>query len=456
MRSRLHQLNHRVLASGLMLSTFAALAPSAAISSVPSSAEGPSLTVEQAWLQESNPLRRRPDLAATADTALVSSLDGAYRQRWGRQRLLGFGRIDSTHYAAESGLDHESYRVGALAELETVGDLGARLNWGRQREALEGQLRIDPSTGQRRQQMLEQFGGTLQWGVRRRWSMASEWQHEQLQPNSPQVWWPGYEQDTWRLQLRGDVAQTVFWSLGRRHVDGVQKAVDTPSVLIPAVDYRLGVWDLEWSWRRRPGDGITLRGSTGSGERRAQATSVGVDTVLGKAFNAASASAIKSVFVDIRWQPTVPWSVQATVSRDRGQQTQATQTLINGDGLLLQGANDVRQVRLGLQWDLGSRWQLAINRHRMDRLGEQLWLLGTDQLLAPSSPLLRWQDRLDRRSVGLSWQMNRRAMAQCSVRQERRSGRGADDLVGTSDPHTLLWTDRLWRCSLRWQLVEPR
>lgn len=413
--------------------------------------QGLALAVEQAQSRESNPLRLRPEAPSVADSAWVSAADGTYRHRWGRQQLMGFGRLANVHYSNQSTLNHDTYRLGVLADFETVGDLGVRLNGLRQRDALEGQLRLDPETGQRRLQTLEQLGASLLWGTRRWWTLQSDWQHESVQAHRPQVWWPGYEQDTWRLQIRTDPRKTLFWSFGRRQLEGVQKAVDNPSARSPGVNYRSGTWDLEWSWQHRPGDALTIRGATGHGQREPQVAGLAEGTSPGA--NITSESAIKSLFAEIRWQPLAKLSVQAMASRDRGQQTQATQSWVNGEGLALQGANDVRQNRVGLQWDVHPRWQLAVSRQQLDRMGEQSWYWVTGQSTLFSPPLQTWQDRLERRTLAISWQVSRRALAQCTARLEERSGAGVDAARATLQPQALLWKDRLVLCSLRWQLV---
>lgn len=417
------------------------------------SQEGLSVAIEQAVLQEANPLQARPGLPTSPDTASISILDGAYRHGWGRQRLVGFGRLASTHYANEGALDHQAYRVGARLDLETAADLGARLSWQRQQDALEGQLRLDPSTGERRVQTFEQRGAAFQWGVQRAWSLEAQWQREELQPNRPQTWWLGYGQDTWRLLARGDFAQTLFWSLGRRLLQGTQAAVVTPSGASPEVDYRLAVWDAEWSWVPRPGDGWTLRMSTGRGQRRWLLSAAGAQAqaMADSLPQASTESAIHSLQTEVRWRPVVPWSLNLAASRDRGQQSQGYEAGIGEAGFLLQGANEVRQARVGVQWDLGFRLQLRLDWHVIDRLGSQSWLFGINQPWLPT-PMLRWRDRLDRRSLGLSWDLTNRVTARCVVRRELRSGRGFDDEWSGQDPDLVLWRDRQWQCSLRWRL----
>ncbi len=430
-----------------------AKAQSQSMTTAATAQEGISLAVEQAVLRESNPLRFGPEERTPADTAAVSVLDGAYRHGWGRQRWLAFGRLARTHYANESALDHETYRVGARVDWETLANLGARLSWQRQQDALEGQGRLDPITGDRRLQMFEQLGTVIHWGAQRRWGLEAQWQHEQLRPNRPQTWWPGYEQDTWRLRARGDVAQTWFWAVGRRELEGQQAAVATPTGVSPEVSYRMGVWDVEWNWVPRPGDGLTLRVANGRGLRQ-WLTATGINVLEnqdGASGQASTDSAIKSLQAEIRWRPIMPVNLSAALSRDRGQQVQGYETGISGAGFILQGANEVRQARLGVLWELGHSRQLRIDWHVIDRTGSQSWLLDVNQQLL-STPMLRWQDRLDRRSLGVGWDITRRASAQCAVRQELRSGRGFDDGLSGLIGRPLIWRDTQWQCSLRWRI----
>ena len=402
---------------------------------------GPSVAVEQAWLQERNPLRIRPDLPAAPDSASITSLDLSYRQPLGAQQLQAFGRISGVRYSNQAALDHEPYRVGIRWELQSAKQLGASLNWHRQQEALEGPVRLDPQTAQRRQQTLEQFGGALQWGTQRRWSLLADAQHDRLQPSHPQVWWPGYEQLTGRLRVQGDIAQQVFWSITRRQQDGTQAAVEAATAVGPGVDYQLGVWDLEWSWRPKPGQALSLRGSTGQGRRQSQGSSV---------------SDIQGASAEVNWRLTTPISLQALVSSDKGQQVWGTQALVEGEGIVLQGANEVRQARLALRWELGRRWHVLLSRHFMERMGEQSWTASANGKALGSLTPFHWQDRLDRSALGITWQPHRTVLAQCVVKRESRYGVGANDQLGTSGSSTLEWSDKQWLCSVRWQAVLAR
>ncbi len=427
-------------AAGLLLSACGAAGQSAPMANSPELV-GPSVAVEQAWLHERNPLRVRPDLPAAPDSASITSLDLSYRQPWGAQQLQAYGRLSGVRYSNQAALNHEPYRVGARWELQSAQQLGASVSWHRQQEALEGPVRLDPQTAQRRQQTLEQLGGALQWGTQRRWSLLADAQHDRLQPSHPQVWWPGYEQLTGRLRVQGDIAQQVFWSLTRRQQEGTQAAVEAAPAVVPAVDYRLGVWDLEWSWRPKPGQALSLRGSTGQGRRQSQGSSV---------------SDIQGASAEVHWRPTTPISLQAFVSSDKGQQVWGTQALVEGEGIVLQGASDVRQARLALRWELGRRWHVLLSRQLMERMGEQSWTAHADGKALGSSTPVRWQDRLDRRSLGITWQAHRTVLAQCAIKRESRNGFGATDPMGTPGSSTLEWSDRQWLCSVRWQPVMAR
>ena len=412
------------------------------------------LALEQSWVQERNPLRLPPGQSAVGDAASVSTIDGAYRGSWGRQRWSGMGRWSSTHYADEAALDHEAYRLGATLDLQTAGDLGARGTWRQQREPLEGQLRLDPSTGQRRQQTVEQYGAALLWGLQRRWTMELQWQQEQLQPNRPQPWWPGYAQDVWRLQLRGEAAGAVVWALGRRELMGVQAAVPLANGTQPALDYRQALWEGEWTWVPRPGDAWTVRAATGQGSRTWRPPA-GSDPASADPSTRRIELAARSLHSELRWRPGSHWSVQAQWSRDQGQQAQASASWIDSAGLVLQGASDVRQARVAVQWDFSHRASVYASWSRIDRIGRQSWTL---ESLSAALPLAdqAWQDRLDRAGLGVSWQLAQGLSLRCAAQQDERRGTPLDNRTLPGSSPTVLWRDSGVQCGLRWVALRVR
>lgn len=420
----------------------------------PAGADRGTLAVEQAWMHERNPTRLAPGLPTAADVARMSMVDGAYSGTWGRQRWSGTGRWSSTHYANEGALNHEAYRLGTALDLQTAGDWGARASWRQQREPLEGQLRLDPDTGQRRQQTVAQYGAALLWGLQRRWTMELQWQHEQLQPNRPQPWWPGYEQDTWRLQLRGETAGAWTWAAGYRAVEGVQAAVTATGGTQPAQDYRQGLWEAEWTWVPRPGDAWTMRAGTGHGSRAVRLQADSAPEVVEPATRTTELVA-RSLQSELRWTPSSHWSVQALWSRDQGQQAQASAAWIDTAGLLLQGASDVRQARLAIQWAFSHRASIFASWTRMDRIGRQSWTL---ENLSNSLPLAdqAWQDRLDRVGVGLSWQLAHGMSLRCTAQHDEKRGTPLDYRLPSAGNSNLLWRDAGIQCGLRWVALRTR
>jgi hypothetical protein len=134
-------------------------------------------------------------------------------------------------------------------------------------------------------------------------------------------------------------------------------------------------------------------------------------------------------------------------------QSQATLNLLERTGLALQGATDVRQARLSLQWEPTRRVQVWAGMQRVERLGRQAWMWEGGPMTLNLEET-RWQDRLDRRSWGLAWQLSQDVSLRCkALRELKRGGAvpGQDPRPGEADAQTVLWRDRGWQCSLGWQ-----
>lgn len=415
---------------------------------------GLAVSVEQGLLLEHNPLRRSPQEiesgAGGSDSAWTSTLGGRFGGTWGRQRMTVYGRWSQTRYEQRRELDHESHQAGWTLDLQTIGDLTGRLTALRRQDPLEGQARVDPVTGERRLQSLEQLGGTVQWGLQRRWTLELQWQHDRMQPQQPQTWWSGYEQDTLRAQWRwaaGDQAhQPASWALGWRALRGTQFGVTTPTGSQPAQDYRQGVWESEWAWRPRPGDLLSLRAARGQGQREWSSDQA-------PAMPPATDQDIRSAAAEWRWQPRAQWSVQVQVARDLGLQTQTTLNLLEATGLALQGATDVRQARVSVQWEPTRRVQIQAGVQRVERLGRQAWMW-EGRSAALNLDETRWRDRLDRRSWGLAWQLAHQVSLRCTAMREVKLGGtvlGPSPSTDEADAQAVLWRDRGWQCSLGWQ-----
>lgn len=427
---------------------------SAQASPFSSPTSGVTMSVEQGLLIEQNPLRQSPLEVGPgnggSDTAWVSTLGGQFGGTWGRQRMTAYGRWSQTRYERRHKLDQTSYQAGWALNLQTVGDVGLSLTAQRRQDPLEGQARLDPLTRERRLQGLEQVGGTVQWGLQRCWALELQWQHDRMQPNQPQTWWSGYEQDTLRAQWRwaaGDQAhQPASWVLGWRALRGTQFRVATASSSQPAQDYRQGVVESEWSWRPRPGDLLSVRAARGQGQREWQSGQA-------SATPPATDQDVRSAGAEWRWQPRAQWSVHAQIARDEGMQSQATLNLLERTGLALQGATDVRQARLSLQWEPTRRVQVWAGMQRVERLGRQAWMWEGGPMTLNLEET-RWQDRLDRRSWGLAWQLSQDVSLRCTALRELKRGGavpGQDPRPGEADAQTVLWRDRGWQCSLGWQ-----
>lgn len=409
------------------------------------------IALEQAWVHESNPLRLAPGQPRAADSAGTSAVEGSHEVRWGRQRWSGNGRWSSTRYANEEALDHEAYRWGMTLDLQTAGDLGARAFWREQRDPLEGQLRLDPQTGQRRLQTIEQQGVSLLWGLQRRWTMELQWRHDQLEPNRPQSWWPGYEQDSWRLQWRGQTAGLMNWGLGRRELQGTQFAVATGSGQQPALEYRQGAWEAEWAWTPTPAQSWVVRVAQGEGSRTWSTGALEENPAIPR-----MEQGVRNLQAEWRWRPQGPWSLQAQWSRDQGQQAQAAATWVDAQGLLvLQGASDVRQARAALQWDFTHSASIFASWNRIDRIGRQSWTL--DPLSAAGSLADQvWQDRLDRWALGWVWQLAHGVSLRCAAQHEARRGTALEPVNARDQTALVLWRDTGLQCSVRWAALRRR
>ena len=147
--------------------------------------------------------------------------------------------------------------------------------------------------------------------------------------------------------------------------------------------------------------------------------------------------------------------MQAQWSRDQGQQAQASASWIDAAGLLLQGASDVRQARLALQWDFSHRASVYASWTRMDRIGRQSWTL---ESLSAALPLAdqAWQDRLDRVGVGLSWQLAHGLSLRCAAQHDEKRGTPLDNRQASSNSATLLWRDAGLQCGIRWVAMRTR
>lgn len=416
--------------------------------------QGLTVSVEHGVLVEHNPLRQSPQdmelKSGGSDTAWVSTLDGRYGGRWGRQSMSAYGRWSHTRYEERHELNQIRYLVGWVLELQTQGDLGGRLTAQRRQDPLDGQTRLDPVTGERRLQQLEQVGGALQWGLNRRWAAELQWQHERMQPNQPQTWWSGYEQDGMRFQWRwaagGEGHHPASWVVAWRELRGMQYGVATATSTQPALDYRQGLLETEWAWRPRPGDLLSLRAARGQGRREWQPGQ-------NLATPPTTEQDIRSLGAEWRWQPRAQWSVQAQMARDEGLQSQATLTLLERTGLALQGASDVRQARLSLQWEPTRRVQVLAGVQRVERLGRQAWTWAEGPFSLNLAET-RWRDRLDRSSWSLGWQLAHDVSLRCTVMREIKRGGVVDTESSGSAAagyQSVQWRDRGWQCSLGWQ-----
>jgi len=435
----------RLMGRGAKTALWAALSVAnglAAAAADPVAEQGLVWMIEQARLHERNPLRTATESAAS-DAAWTSAIEGRYAGGWEGQRFSAFGRWLTTRYDQQDALDHRAYRTGMAWDLRTAGDWGARLSWDRRQDPLEGQVRTDPETGSRRVQSLEQAGGILRWGVHRRWGLDLHWVRERMDPNRPQPWWSGYEQDNWRLQWRGEWSRRSSWGLGYRRVMGTQFAVDAPASSQPAQDYRVALWEAEWGWQPREGDLLSLRLAAGDGQRQWMTPATGLAPP-------SNSQVARSLAAEWRWQPTAHWSLRTQIGRDEGQQTQGVITALDRVGLALQGASDVRQARVGLQWEPTRRFQTFAGWQRVQRLGRQTWMF-TEGGSVGGLDEARWQDRWDRTSWGLSWQLGHGLSLRCLAQRETKRGSGFGTLVATSTPDRLVWRDTAWQCGLGWQ-----
>lgn len=390
---------------------------------LPEGSRGWRLGLEQRRVHESNALHRSSIAGERADTASTSAVDGALAVVEGRQQAGAWLRLESTRYGTLGELDHEAYRARAHWHWDTVSDLSARARWQRQRDVVDGDLRIDPISARRREQTLEQSALELQWGGARPWGLMGRWQRDRVEEPPTAFSVPAFSQTTAGVNLQFRPQASWDAALGWRTVNGIRDE----TLSTPATRFDQSLWDALLRWHSRPGDELLLSAAAGHG----------------------GGQRLRSLHADIRWQASGHLSTALRWWRDEGQQARISTPLQDLGSLSTVGAADSTLAAWTLQWDLAPRWSLALLAQRTQRSWYRELSLGTDD---SAGGALRFglRDRVKRLGLQLNWSIARGWGLGCGLRREDRRDR---DAAGGSSAWA--YRNRMVDCSLRWAM-PPR
>ena len=391
---------------------------------LPEGASGWRLGLEQHLMRESNALYRSGTAGERADSASTSALDGALAVSAGRQQAAAWLRLERTRYETLSELDHEAYRARAHWNWDTVTDLSVRTRWQRQRDVIESDLRVDPLSGRRREQTVEQSALELRWGGARPWGLMGRWQRDRVEEPPTAFSVPGFAQTTSGLSLQFRPRAAWDAAIGWRTVRGVREETTAS----PPSRFDQSLWDTQLRWQSRPGDLLMLSAAAGHG----------------------GGQRLRSVHADLRWQATGRLSTALRWWRDEGQQARVWTPLQDLGSLSTVGAADSTVAAWTLQWDLAPRWSLGLLAQRTERSWFRELSLGTDGSSSGDALRVGLRDRVDRLGLQLNGSLARGWGLSCGLRWEDRRDR---DAVGGSSAWS--YRNRVVDCSLRWG-VPPR
>ena len=394
------------------------------------------LALSQAWLHDSNLLRRPSALQPMADTASITALDLGLRHAWGRQEGLLQGRLEHAQHAGSPILDHTAHRATAQWLGETVGGLSARVQLRSQSDLAPDDLRLDPLTGRRNEQHIGQGLLQLRWNAAGPLGLEWQRQHDAVRETADWSVLRNFRQTTQSLGLlwRSDGGSTagVAW----REVQGRQPGADAlaltsdPDALdregLPIV-YRQRLMDAQLSWRD-----LNLRWTQGQGQRN------GVDQDLGSLQAQGRLS----------WHPD--WRLIVRVLRDRGQQSRILEPLLPTASLLALSALDTRDVRVDLSWEASPMLQFHASAAWTQRRWQQglgAWIEGAQAITGVGE---LWQDRTQRARLGLRWTWRPAWSLSCQFGQDRRTA--PQSLAVASGPSDIPggWRAQTVMCGLRW------
>ena len=408
-----------------------------------------------------------------ADTAANTTLDLAWRGEWGRQQASAYGRLDGTRHRGSGVLDHTAHRAGAIWDFETAGELSGRLLARRQFDLAPDDLRIEPLSGRRNEQQIEQALALLRWNARGRLGLELLRQHDAVRETASWSLLRNFSQDTSSLGLlwrshggsgagggassSGGGAAWGGWELGLawREVDGRQpasavqpEATEGLQNRVPELDYRQRLLDLQgriggssaaalaWRWARGHGDrAVTL--ASGSSDEPATPTRLRQD--------------LNSLMLEARWRWLPSWTFVARSLRDQGQQARVLEPLTATANLTALSASDTRDARVEIHWEPGPRWQAYATGGRTQRRWQQGLGLQVGGNTAPVASDGLWQDTTWRTRVGLRWSATSTWSVRCHVGQDRRGApRAVESAAELPTVGLGGWRSRSVECGVRW------